>query len=201
MAVIIIEIALNAPVTGTAKAAATPPSSSLLSTNTIYSLILDGKTYPIKYQITGIGTKLNSMTAKVDKTALILNIVSPSNGKLIIELPKVLTDSEIQGTATSTTNVSYSAFEDGIYKPVSEIKNANSQTRILSIDFNKGTKQIEIDGSNIGVHLKSPSQLATKLYDEKNIKEVRQLIDVMKLYSIQKTKTVDQVFEFREMYS
>jgi MoxR-like ATPase len=36
-------------------------------------------------------------------------------------------------------------------------------------------------------------EIATKLYDEKNVKHVRQLIDVMKLYSIQKTKTVDQI--------
>jgi hypothetical protein len=43
-------------------------------------------------------------------------------------------------------------------------------------------------------------EIATKLY-EKNVKDVRQLIDVMKLYSIQKTKTVDEVFQFREMYS
>ena len=40
-------------------------------------------------------------------------------------------------------------------------------------------------------------EIATKLY-EKNVKDVRQLIDVMKLYSIQKTKTVDEVFQFRE---
>jgi hypothetical protein len=43
-------------------------------------------------------------------------------------------------------------------------------------------------------------EIATKLY-EKNIKDVRQLIDVMKLYSIQKTNTVDEVFAFREMYA
>jgi ATP-dependent Lon protease len=43
-------------------------------------------------------------------------------------------------------------------------------------------------------------EIATKLY-EKQVKDVRQLIDVMKLYSIQKTKTVDQVFEFRDAYS
>src|ERR671937_54583 len=44
-------------------------------------------------------------------------------------------------------------------------------------------------------------EIATKLYDDKNLKDVRQLIDVMKLCSIQKTKTVDQIFEFREAYS
>ena len=45
-------------------------------------------------------------------------------------------------------------------------------------------------------------EIATKLYDEKNVKDVRQLIDVIKLYSIQKgNKTVDQIFEFTEAYS
>jgi hypothetical protein len=44
-------------------------------------------------------------------------------------------------------------------------------------------------------------EIATKSYDDKNVKDVRQLIDVMKLYSIQKTKTVDQIFEFMEVYS
>ena len=43
-------------------------------------------------------------------------------------------------------------------------------------------------------------EIATKLY-EKNVKDVRQLIDVMKLYSIQKTKTIDEVFAFMEMYA
>ena len=43
-------------------------------------------------------------------------------------------------------------------------------------------------------------EIATKLY-EMNVKDIRQLIDVMKLYSIQKTKTVDEVFQFREAYS
>jgi ATP-dependent Lon protease len=42
-------------------------------------------------------------------------------------------------------------------------------------------------------------EIATKLYD-KGVKDVRQLIDVMKLYSIQKTKTVDEIFSFREAY-
>ena len=43
-------------------------------------------------------------------------------------------------------------------------------------------------------------EIATKLY-EMNVKDIRQLIEVMKLYSIQKTKTVDEVFQFMEAYS
>ena len=43
-------------------------------------------------------------------------------------------------------------------------------------------------------------EIATKLYDI-DVKDVRQSIDVIKLYQIQKSKTVDQIFEFREAYS
>ena len=43
-------------------------------------------------------------------------------------------------------------------------------------------------------------EIAIKLY-EKGVRDIRQLIDVIKLYSIQKTKTVDQMFEFMDMYS
>ena len=43
-------------------------------------------------------------------------------------------------------------------------------------------------------------EIATKLYD-KGVKDVRQLIDVMKLYSIQRTKTVDEIFQFMETYA
>ena len=42
-------------------------------------------------------------------------------------------------------------------------------------------------------------EIATKLY-EKNVKDVRQLIDVMKLYSIQKIKTIDEIVQFMETY-
>jgi MoxR-like ATPase len=51
-----------------------------------------------------------------------------------------------------------------------------------------------------GIREAIAEEIAIKLYD-KNVKDIRQLIDVMKLYSIQKTKTVDQVFAFMEMYA
>jgi hypothetical protein len=44
------------------------------STYSIYNLILDGKTYQIKYQITGSENKLTSMTARVDRPAILVNI-------------------------------------------------------------------------------------------------------------------------------
>jgi hypothetical protein len=81
----------------TSSATATSTTTTTANNPTkIFNLVFHGKTFPIKYQITGTGNKLNSMTVKVDKTALIANIVSPSNRKQIIELPKVLPDSKIQ---------------------------------------------------------------------------------------------------------
>jgi hypothetical protein len=43
-------------------------------------------------------------------------------------------------------------------------------------------------------------EIAIKLY-EKQVKDVRQLIDMMKIYSIQKTKAVDEIFSFCEAYA
>jgi hypothetical protein len=118
------------------------------STTSIYNLILDGKTCPIKYQITGDNNKLNYMTTRADKVAILANVTSQSTGKLIIELPRILLESKKAGTVT---DIPYVVFGDGQYKVANEIKNNNNvQVRTLAIDFNKGTKQIEIDGSKIG---------------------------------------------------
>jgi hypothetical protein len=152
----------------TATAAATSSASTSSSTTTTtnptktFNLVFDGKIFPIKYQITGIGgnNKLNSITVKEsinkDKTqkiatALTVNIVAVSNGKLIIALPTALIDSPI----------TFSVFEDNKFtqqvKEITRFSNLvqQQQIHILSIDFNKGTKQIEIDNvSNTGLHFK-----------------------------------------------
>jgi hypothetical protein len=132
------------------------------STTSIYNLILDGKTYPIKYQITGESNKLNYMTTKADKAAILANVTSQSTGKLIIELPRILLESKKAGTVT---DIPYIIFGDGQYKVANEIKNNNNvQVRTLAIDFNKGTKQIEIDGSKIGTQ-PIPSTVSSSTLD------------------------------------
>jgi hypothetical protein len=119
-------------------------------TSSIYNLILDGKTYQIKYQITGSGNKLSSITTRVDKPEILVNIAPQSNGKLTLELPRNVLESKKGG---SIADIPYGVLEDGQLKVVNEIKdNNNIQTRTLAIDFNKDNKQIEIDGSKIGTH-------------------------------------------------
>jgi hypothetical protein len=54
------------------------------------------------------------------------------------------------------------------------------------------------DFHNIG-QSDTQEEIATKLYD-KDVRDVRELIHVMKIYSIQKTKTVGEVFEFLDAY-
>src|SRR5919197_779202 len=160
--------AITSSATATAAATSSASTSSSSTTTTTnptktFNLVFDGKIFPIKYQITGIGgnNKLNSITVKEsinkDKTqkiatALTVNIVAVSNGKLIIALPTALIDSPI----------TFSVFEDNKFtqqvKEITRFSNLVQQQQkihILSIDFNKGTKQIEIDSvSNTGLHFK-----------------------------------------------
>jgi hypothetical protein len=112
--------------------------------NKTYSLNIGGKTYPIKYQITGNGNKLNNIIPQKDNATLLANIVSTSDGILTIELPRNIIDSKKQGG----TDDDYAASADGQDITANEIKNTN-QVRTLAIDFDKGTNQIEVTGDHI----------------------------------------------------
>jgi predicted secreted protein with PEFG-CTERM motif len=114
--------------------------------NNTYNLNIGGKAYPLAYQITGAGNKLNSITAQLDNTTLLLNTVAQSNGKLTIELPRNVIDSKKQGN----TDEPYAVWEDGQPQSADEINTKNnSQVRTLAIDFDKGNGQIEIAGNKI----------------------------------------------------
>ena len=149
-------ITSTAATAGTTSSSASASASASASTSTTnptktFNLVFDGKIFPIKCQITGIGNKLNGITIKEEAvskdktqkiaTALTVNIASPSNGKLIIALPTALIDSPI----------TFSVFEDNKFtqqvKEITRFSNLvqQQQIHVLSIDFNKGTKQIEID--------------------------------------------------------
>ena len=112
--------------------------------NKTYSLNIGGKTYPIKYQITGNGNKLNNIIPQKDNATLLANIVSTSDGILTIELPRNIIDSKKQGGIDDD----YAASADGQDTTANEIKNTN-QVRTLAIDFDKGTNQIEVTGDHI----------------------------------------------------
>jgi hypothetical protein len=134
--------ATSAPTTTTPSAPA--PTTAGGGGNKTYSLNIGGKTYPIKYQITGNGNKLNNIIPQKDNATLLANIVSTSDGILTIELPRNIIDSKKQGG----TDDDYAASADGQDTTANEIKNTN-QVRTLAIDFDKGTNQIEVTGDHI----------------------------------------------------
>jgi hypothetical protein len=121
------------------------PSTSRSPSNSTYNLKVDSKkTVPIKYQISGNGNKLNSITAQKDNTTLLASISSQSDGKLIIELPRTVIDSKKIGNK----DTDYAVFQDGQDAAADEIKN-NNQVRTLATNFDKGTQEIEISGTQM----------------------------------------------------
>ena len=136
--------ATSAPTTTTPSAPPAPTTAGGGGGNKTYSLNIGGKTYPIKYQITGNGNKLNNIIPQKDNATLLANIVSTSDGILTIELPRNIIDSKKQGG----TDDDYAASADGQDTTANEIKNTN-QVRTLAIDFDKGTNQIEVTGDHI----------------------------------------------------
>jgi hypothetical protein len=121
------------------------PSSSKSPSNSTYNLKVDSKkTVPIKYQISGNGNKLNSITAQKDNTTLLASISSQSDGKLIIELPRNVIDSKKIGNK----DTDYAVFQDGQDAAADEVKN-NNQVRTLATNFDKGTQEIEISGTQM----------------------------------------------------
>jgi hypothetical protein len=112
--------------------------------NNIYDFRIADNNYPIKYQITGAGNKVNNISAEADNATLLVNVVSQSNGRLSIELPRNIIDSKKEGDVDDR----YVVFQDGQVTSPEEIK-TTSQARTLAIDFDKGIGQIEISGSKI----------------------------------------------------
>lgn len=115
--------------------------------NNIYYLRIADKDYPIKYQITGTGNKVSNISAEADNATLLVNVLSQSNGRLSIELPRSIIDSKKEGNIDDP----YVVFQDGqaTSPSLSQEIFTNSQMRTLAIDFDKGTGQIEISGSKI----------------------------------------------------
>ena len=110
----------------------------------VFDLRIFDKNYPIKYQITGLGNRVDNISAEADNATLLVNVLSQSNGRLSIELPRNIIDSKKEGNVDER----YIVFEDGQITNSEEIKTDN-HTRTLAVDFDKTTGQIEISGSKI----------------------------------------------------
>jgi hypothetical protein len=114
------------------------------NTNTlgeVTNLTINGKNYPIKYNITT--GKLLGLVEDKDKTTLIAILSTLSDkGTLNIEIPRNILDDKGQSNA----DAKYTVHVDGKDATFRETSN-NKTARTLSIDFNKDARMIEIIGT------------------------------------------------------
>jgi hypothetical protein len=111
--------------------------------SSITNLIFNGKTIPIKYNITTAAGKLLGVVEDKDKTTLLAIISSPSDkGTLTIEVPRNIVDDKKEGNADDK----FTIHVDGKDATFREISN-NKTARTLAIDFNKDARLIEIIGT------------------------------------------------------
>jgi hypothetical protein len=119
----------------------TGANSTVSSSNTETTLMVNGKSLPIKYSLTT--GKLLGIVADKDKTTLVGVISSPvDKGTLRIELPRNVIDDKGQGN----NDAKFTVHVDGKDATFREVLN-NPTTRVLAIDFNKDARLIEIVGT------------------------------------------------------
>jgi hypothetical protein len=119
------------------------PSYNRTGFSNLYVLTINGKTFPLKYSITG--GKLVGILADKDRSTLVL-VLNPSTngGNITIELPRNVIDSK----GASNADTKYLIKIDGKGVDYKEVAN-NVNSRILSIDFSKDNRFIEIIGTQM----------------------------------------------------
>ena len=135
--------------TGAASASTTSPSASGLPNynrtgfTNLYVLTINGKNFPIQYSITG--GKLVGILADKDRASSVL-VLNPSGngGRFTIELPRNAIDSK----GASNADTKYLIKIDGKGVDYKEVAN-NVNARILSIDFSKDNRFMEIIGTQM----------------------------------------------------
>ena len=119
------------------------PSYNRTGFTNLYVLTINGKTFPIKYSING--GKLAGILADKDRSTLVL-VLNPSGngGNFTTELPRNVVDSK--GASNADTKFLIKIDGKGVdYKEVANNVNA----RILSIDFSKDNRFVEIIGTQM----------------------------------------------------
>jgi hypothetical protein len=119
------------------------PSYNRTGFTNLYTLTINGKTFPIKYSING--GKLVGILADKDRSTLVL-VLNPSGngGNFTTELPRNVMDSK----GASNADTKYLIKIDGKGVDYKEVAN-NVNARILSIDFSKDNRFIEIIGTQM----------------------------------------------------
>lgn len=115
-----------------------------LNLQTQRTFMIAHKTYVMKYNITGNGNKVNDITADTARVALKVIITSISNGALTIELPRYIIDSKSQNNVDNFYSVFLNGNEDAAFHDIS-----GTNSRILVINFDKGTREIRIEGNRM----------------------------------------------------
>jgi hypothetical protein len=111
--------------------------------NNLYVLTFNGKMFPIKYTVTG--GKLVGILADKDRSTLVL-VLNPSanGGNFTTELPRNLIDSK----GASNADTKYLIKIDGKGVDYKEVAN-NLNARLLTIDFSKDNRFVEIIGTQM----------------------------------------------------
>ncbi|MGC1932146.1 MAG: hypothetical protein WA667_24500 [Candidatus Nitrosopolaris sp.] len=130
-------------ITPTVPAKSTSPVYNRTGFNNLYVLTINGKTFPIKYSIAG--GKVVGLLADKDRTTLVV-VINPSakGGNMTIELPRHVMDSK----GASNADTKYLLKIDGKGVDYKEVAN-NADARILSIDFSKDNRLVEIIGTQM----------------------------------------------------
>ena len=141
------QINQTSPKNITAQVAPQGTSSSSLNMShftNVANLVINGKTFPNKYNITG--GKLLGLVADNDKTAVVAVISPGGSGKMVlsIELPRNVIDSKGQGN----TDIKFIVKINNKGVDYKEVAN-NLNARILGIDFSKGDRVVEITGTQM----------------------------------------------------
>ncbi len=138
----------NKTVITTGAAPASPSASGAPNYNktgftNLYVLTINGKNFPIKYSITG--GKLVGILADKVRASLVL-VINPSGngGNFTTELPRNVIDSKGASNADTKSLIKI----DGKGVDYKEVAN-NVNARILTIDFSKDNRFIEIIGTQM----------------------------------------------------
>jgi hypothetical protein len=131
------------PAAPTKSSSTAAPSYNRTGFTNLNVLTINGKTFPIKYSING--GKLVGILADKDRTTLVL-VLNPSGngGNFTTELPRNVIDSK----GASNADTKFLIKIDGKGVDYKELAN-NVNARILSIDFSKDNRFIEIIGTQM----------------------------------------------------
>ena len=105
-----------------------------------YSTSLGNNTYESRYDI--YGAELNDIKVDESNKGLDVNIRANTNGIMVLELPRDLIDAKKQSNIDSQ----FLVLVDGKDSVTHEIEHSNT-TRVLAIEFEQGTKLIQIYGN------------------------------------------------------